>query len=59
MTNSFATLVRNISNILTWITPYYYKFLYYFAVPTVIATGKLKILKCFSRTINEAKESNC
>jgi hypothetical protein len=40
MTNSFTTLMKNVNNMIAWMTPYYFKFLYYFAVPTVIAAGK-------------------
>jgi len=32
--------MKNVNNMLAWMTPYYFKFLYYFAVPTVIAAGK-------------------
>lgn len=40
MTNSFTTLMKNLNNMLAWMTPYYFKFLYYFAVPAVISAGK-------------------
>ena len=40
MANSFAALQRNFWAYITWMTPFYYKALYYFAVPTIFVVGK-------------------
>ena len=60
MTNSFTTLMKNVNAMIAWLTPNYFKFLYYFAVPTVVAAGKLSdaLLTKF-RSFNEAKKSDC
>ena len=58
MTNSFTTLMKNVNNMLAWMTPYYFKFLYYFAVPTVIAAGKSTNHHSHLRSANEAQKSN-
>lgn len=39
MAHSFSALYKNIMAWAKWATPHYFKFLYYFAMPTIITMG--------------------
>ena len=40
MARSISAVLRNITSWFTFITPYFYKFLYYFSMPSIIVLGK-------------------
>ena len=42
--SSFGALYRNVSAWLNWVSPFYFSFLYYFGLPTVVVMGKLFII---------------
>ena len=39
MAHSFSSLYKNIMAWVSWATPHYFRFLYYFSMPTIVVLG--------------------
>lgn len=56
MARSISAAIRNITSWFTFITPYFYKFLYYFSMPSIIVLGKfITILNRFRSDVKTKK----
>lgn len=59
MARSFAALYRNITSWFNYITPYFYKFMYYFSMPSIIVLGKfITKINCFRSDVKTKKPNS-